>query len=69
MSDSHHDPGAAYSEVFEEGNDTAGKAQNIHRIRANSSIMKLKKILGESLLVRPTEGSIPSFTTAAIRGN
>lgn len=44
--ESHHDPGAAYSEVFEEGNDV-GKKQNIHRIRANSSIMKLKKILGK----------------------
>ena len=41
-----HDSGATYSEVFEEGGD-AGKPQNIHRIRANSTIMQLKKILGE----------------------
>lgn len=41
-----HDPNGAYSEVFEEGQD-ARQAQTVHRIRANSSIMKLKKILGE----------------------
>jgi len=41
----HHDPNAAYSEVFEEGQD-ARQAQTVHRIRANSSIMQLKKILG-----------------------
>jgi len=41
----HHDSGATYSEVFEEGE---VQAQSIHRIRANSTIMKLKKILGES---------------------
>jgi pyruvate carboxylase len=45
MTDSH-DPGAAYSEVFEEGKDQ-GQTQTIHRIRANSTIMQLKKILGE----------------------
>ncbi|KUJ22301.1 pyruvate carboxylase-like protein [Mollisia scopiformis] len=39
-----HNPNGAYSEVFEEGKD-AGQAQTIHRIRANSSIMQLKKIL------------------------
>ncbi|KAE8445027.1 hypothetical protein EG329_014033 [Mollisiaceae sp. DMI_Dod_QoI] len=39
-----HNPNAAYSEVFEEGKDS-GQAQTIHRIRANSSIMQLKKIL------------------------
>jgi pyruvate carboxylase len=37
----------AYSEVFEEGMDIQ-QAQTIHRIRANSTIMQLKKILGES---------------------
>ena len=41
-----HDPNGAYSEVFEEGMDTR-QAQTVHRIRANSSIMQLKKILGE----------------------
>jgi hypothetical protein len=45
MSD-QHDPNAAYSEVFEEGFD-ARQTQTVHRIRANSSIMQLKKILGE----------------------
>jgi pyruvate carboxylase len=39
-----HDPNGAYSEVFEEGMDLQ-QAQTIHRIRANSTIMKLKKIL------------------------
>jgi pyruvate carboxylase len=42
-----YDPNGAYSEVFEEGMDL-GQAQTIHRIRANSTIMQLKKILGES---------------------
>jgi pyruvate carboxylase len=41
-----HGPNGAYSEVFEEGTD-ARQAQTVHRIRANSSIMHLKKILGE----------------------
>jgi pyruvate carboxylase len=41
-----HNPNGAYSEVFEEGKD-AGQTQTIHRIRANSTIMQLKKILGE----------------------
>lgn len=36
----------AYSEVFEEGLD-ARQTQTVHRIRANSSIMQLKKILGK----------------------
>ncbi|KAK0126202.1 pyruvate carboxylase [Cadophora gregata] len=40
----NHDPNGAYSEVFEEGKDSQ-QSQNIHRIRANSSIMQLKKIL------------------------
>ncbi len=33
-----------YEEVFEEG--PPKEAQTLHRIRANSSIMQLKKILG-----------------------
>merc|ERR1712093_661908 len=40
----NHDPNGAYSEVFEEGKDSQ-QSQTIHRIRANSSIMQLKKIL------------------------
>ena len=40
-----YDPNGAYSEVFEEGMDLQ-QAQTIHRIRANSTIMKLNKILG-----------------------
>ncbi|KAH8792705.1 putative pyruvate carboxylase [Hyaloscypha finlandica] len=39
-----HDPHGAYSEVFEEGMDLQ-QEQTIHRIRANSTIMNLKKIL------------------------
>ncbi|KAE9381432.1 pyruvate carboxylase-like protein [Stipitochalara longipes BDJ] len=39
-----HGPNGAYSEVFEEGMDLQ-QAQTIHRIRANSTIMQLKKIL------------------------
>lgn len=48
MAHEEHGPhgDGAYSEVFEEGKDLA-QAQTIHRIRANSSIMQLKKILGE----------------------
>jgi pyruvate carboxylase len=41
-----HGPNGAYSEVFEEAED-AQQTQTIHRIRANSTIMQLKKILGE----------------------
>jgi hypothetical protein len=37
---------AAYSEVLEDAPDSR-QAQTIHHIRANSSIMQLKKILGE----------------------
>jgi pyruvate carboxylase len=37
---------AAYSEAFEDAPDSR-EAQTIHHIRANSSIMQLKKILGE----------------------
>ena len=43
-----YNPNAAYSEVFEESMDTR-QAQTVHRIRANSSIMQLKKILGECM--------------------
>jgi pyruvate carboxylase len=42
-----HDPNGAYSEVFEEGGPDAKQVQTVHRIRANSSIMQLKKLLGE----------------------
>lgn len=35
-------------EVFEEG-EAPKQAQTIHRIRANSTIMQLSKILGESI--------------------
>lgn len=34
-----------YEEVFEEG-DVPKEAQTVHRIRANSTIMQLNKILG-----------------------
>jgi len=48
MAEAHepHGPNGAYSEVFEEGKDLQ-QPQSIHRIRANSTIMQLKKILGE----------------------
>lgn len=42
-----HGPNGAYSEVFEEGSDSR-PLQTVHRIRANSTIMQLKKILGVS---------------------
>lgn len=38
---------SAVEEVFEEG-EAPKEAQTIHRIRANSTIMQLSKILGES---------------------
>jgi hypothetical protein len=41
------DPNGAYSEVFEDASADVRAPQTIHHIRANSSIMKLKKILGE----------------------
>lgn len=44
MTENEHGPHGGYSEVFEEGNDTQ-VPQTIHRIRANSTIMQLKKIL------------------------
>lgn len=36
------------ADVFEEG-DAPKETQSIHRIRANSTIMQLSKILGESV--------------------
>lgn len=41
--------GGVYSEVFEEGSVDTRQSQSVHRIRANSSIMQLKKILGAYL--------------------
>lgn len=38
----------AYNEVFEDAPDQR-QSQTIHHIRANSSIMQLKKILGERI--------------------
>lgn len=46
-----HGPNGAYSEVFEEAD--ARPAQTVHRIRANSTIMQLKKILGVSITLPP----------------
>jgi hypothetical protein len=43
-----HNPNGAYSEVFDDAD--ARPAQTVHRIRANSSIMRLKKILGTSFI-------------------
>jgi hypothetical protein len=40
-------PLSNYEDVFEEG-DAPKEAQTVHRIRANSTIMQLNKILGES---------------------
>jgi hypothetical protein len=37
-----------YEEVFDEDGDVPKEAPTIHRIRANSTIMQLSKILGES---------------------
>lgn len=49
---SHHGPNGPYSEVFDESmSDTPKPPQTVHRIRANSSIMHLKKILGEPLSI------------------
>ena len=39
-------PAEVFEDVFEEGEPQ--EAQTIHRIRANSTIMQLKKILGKS---------------------
>lgn len=41
-------------EVFEEG-EAPKQAQSIHRIRANSTIMQLSKILGESTTSAPSD--------------
>jgi pyruvate carboxylase len=57
MTDPHGEHGA-YSEVFEEGKDLQ-QAQTIHRIRANSSIMQLKKILGRSGSVKSVQLNLP----------
>jgi pyruvate carboxylase len=57
MTDPHGEHGA-YSEVFEEGKDLQ-QAQTIHRIRANSSIMQLKKILGGSGSVKSVQLNLP----------
>lgn len=46
---------AAYSEVFEDAPDSR-QAQTIHHIRANSSIMQLKKILGEWDVIQGSVG-------------
>lgn len=35
------------AEVFEEGDAPQKEAKSVHRIRANSTIMQLNKILGE----------------------
>lgn len=42
-----HGPNGAYSEVFEDSPEDHKLPQTLHRIRANSTIMQLKKILGE----------------------
>ena len=51
-----------FEEVFEDG--PPKEAQTIHRIRANSTIMQLKKILGEPwpapALERAPRASIPA---------
>lgn len=44
----------AVEEVFEEG-EAPKQAQSIHRIRANSTIMQLSKILGESIQVQEVD--------------
>lgn len=44
--------GGVYSEVFEEGSLDTRQSQSVHRIRANSSIMQMKKILGMYLQMR-----------------
>ena len=49
MADDKPTEAAVFDEdVFEEGEPQ--EAQTIHRIRANSTIMQLKKILGESTI-------------------
>lgn len=51
MADSaHHDPhgDGTYGEVFDDAHPDTRQQQTVHRIRANSSIMQLKKILGTS---------------------
>lgn len=41
------DPNGAENAVFEESADESRQSQSIQHIRANSSIMQLKKILGK----------------------
>jgi hypothetical protein len=48
MSAEEQNGAAAYNEVFEESMDER-QSQTIQHIRANSSIMQLKKILGKTL--------------------
>jgi hypothetical protein len=58
-----------YEEVFEE-EEAPKEAQSMHRIRANSSIMQLKKILGEC--PRYTEAghrTIPGVQPEPLLGN
>lgn len=42
---SHHGPNGPYTEVFDETMTDSKPPQTVHRIRANSSIMQLKKLL------------------------
>ncbi|TVY20399.1 Pyruvate carboxylase [Lachnellula arida] len=64
-----HNPNGAYTEVFEEGSDLK-HPQTVHRIRANSSIMQLKKILvanrGE-IRKLPIQSLHAAAATAAVR--
>ncbi len=47
----HPQQALTFNDVFEDDDiDEPKEAQTIHHIRANSSIMQLKKILGESQL-------------------
>lgn len=59
MADDGHDQ---YAEVFEEGH--SGTEHSVHqRMRANSTIMQLKKILGEAT---PTSGVLMELAPTAI---
>lgn len=42
-----HGEHGAYSEVFEEDGKDVKPSRTIHRIRANSSVMRVNKLLGE----------------------
>lgn len=49
----HPQQALTFTDVFDEEDvDEPKEAQTIHHIRANSSIMNFKKILGESLRLR-----------------